>query len=51
MQPSDQAEFRKGFSTYDNLQAANQIVEKRIEYQTEVYLTFDSIKHRSKWKV
>ncbi len=38
-QGREQAEFRKNFSTIDNIFALNQIIEKTIEYNMKIKLT------------
>ena len=53
-QPSEQAGFRKKYSTVDHLQALNQVIEKGEEYQLPLVIgfigyvkAFDSIEHSS----
>lgn len=53
-QPTEQAGFRRNFSTIDHLFTINQLIQKCEEYNIEVYLlfidytkAFDSVKHRS----
>ena len=56
-QPREQAGFRNKYSTVDHLQALNQVIEKREEYQLPLVIgfidyekTFDSIEHLSIFK-
>ena len=51
-QPREQADFRKGYSTTDHLQALNQIIEKSNEYNlplcigfTDYEKAFDTVEH------
>lgn len=55
-QPREQAGFRPGYSTSDHLQSINQIMEKHLEYQKDLYIVFidfykafDSIEHVKIW--
>ena len=53
-QPTEQAGFRKNYSTIDHLQAINQIIEKTQEYNLTLYMAFidyakafDTVEHVS----
>jgi hypothetical protein len=55
-QPAEQAGFRKKFSTIDHLHTMNQIIEKCLEFQLDLYIAlidfskaFDSIIHEYMW--
>lgn len=56
-QPLEQAGFRSGFSTIDNIQALEQLIEKFKEFNQPLYIgfidyckAFDTINHSSIWK-
>jgi hypothetical protein len=56
-QPIEQAGFRKGFSTNDHIQTAEQVIEKYREFNRSLYLAFidykkafDTISHNTIWK-
>ena len=55
-QPVEQAGFRKKFSTIDHMHTMNQIIEKCLEFQIDLYIAlidfskaFDSINHDYMW--
>ena len=47
-QPEEQASFRKSYYTIDHLHTStiNQLMEKRIEYQTEIHFAFLKISEK-----
>ena len=56
-QSSEQAAYRKDFSTIDHIRTVSQVLEKSIEYQIPLYMVFvdyekafDSIKYKAVFK-
>lgn len=56
-QPTEQAGFRKGFSTIDHIYTVKQVIEKYKEYNKVLYIAFidyakafDSIEHEHIWE-
>ncbi|CAH2107216.1 unnamed protein product [Euphydryas editha] len=55
-QPVEQAGFRQGYSTTDHIHTLEQVIEKYVEYNQNLYIAyvdyakaFDSISHKSIW--